>query len=538
MECFKRVRNSKTGVVRGILKCLVPCMRRRKRSPTPESSSNTQENKTLKNCKDTTRRVIGDQYKALIRAEREHELIDIQKMTRDEETFWTLKWTKESPHSEYFDGLTFEETEWGGRREDFKVFGLLGEGRFGSIVLAKKKSTGGREEVLALKFVPNKLVSDVEKDVLFRAVGHPFLVQLLAYFQTKRSLCYVMEYIEGDTLSSLLRRRKRFNEDVARFYAAEVILAVNFLHKCGIVHRDIKPANVLLDRDGHCKLADFGLCKGGMYSRSKTYGCVGTKQYMAPEVRWGDKYGPEVDWWSVGCVLYEMMSGKCRDSNVCVHRERFPTYLTQDAVSVLKKFLHPVPRRRLGALGDKRSILRHRFFKMVNWEAVLQKRVTPPVKPPTLEFLNIEPDVPGDAEDIGRNPSIESRHHEAILEAPLNQDAQLTCTGGPTWSGRPGGTGRSTGTCEEGTIGFGRRSGTDKKILQEKDVELEQLYVKRMHCAATTGEEGQLLEHEETPPHFSLWRKIKLVACGVLVGLVAFVLVMAEIEIEFTDETD
>jgi len=111
MECFKRVRNSKTGVVRGILKCLVPCMRRRKRSPTPESSSNTQENKTLKNCKDTTRRVIGDQYKALIRAEREHELIDIQKMTRDEETFWTLKWTKESPHSEYFDGLTFEETE-------------------------------------------------------------------------------------------------------------------------------------------------------------------------------------------------------------------------------------------------------------------------------------------------------------------------------------------------------------------------------------------------------------------------------------------
>jgi len=120
-------------------------------------------------------------------------------MIRDEETFWRLKWTKESPHTEYSDGVTFEETEGGGRREDFKVFALIAEGGFGSVVLAKKKSTGGStcsEELLALKFVPNKDVFEDEKEVLFRAVGLPFLVQLLAYVQTKRSLCYVMEYTQ------------------------------------------------------------------------------------------------------------------------------------------------------------------------------------------------------------------------------------------------------------------------------------------------------------------------------------------------------
>jgi len=202
-------------------------------------------------------------------------------------------------------------------------------------------------------------------------------------------------------------------------------LAVNFLHKYGIVHREIKPDNILLDRDGHCKLADFGLCQGGIFAWSKTSGVFGTQPYRAPEIRRGDMYGLEVDWWSVGCVVYEMMLVKFRDSNVSVHRERFPTYLTQDTISILKKFLHPDPRRRLGVLCDTRSILRHAFFKKVNWEAVLEKRVTPPVKLPTLEFVNVDPDAPGDADELPKNPSIENRHHEATLKAPLNQDFQL-----------------------------------------------------------------------------------------------------------------
>jgi hypothetical protein len=123
--------------------------------------------------------------------------------------------------------------------------------------------------------------------------------------------------------------------------------------------------------------------------------------------------------------MFEMMLGKCRDLNVCVHREQFPTYQTQDAVSVVKNFLQPNPRRRLGACGDTRSILRHPFLKKVNWEAVLQKRVTPPLKPQTLVFLLVNPAPPGDADDLRRHPSIENIHQEAALEAPLNQEAPL-----------------------------------------------------------------------------------------------------------------
>jgi serine/threonine protein kinase len=120
------------------------------------------------------------------------------------------------------------------------------------------------EEVFTLKFVPNKHVSKVKKEVLIQAAGHPFLVQLFTYFQTEDSLCFVMEYLEGGTLQSLLSRLKGFNEDLARFYVADIVLAVNFMHKCSIVHRDIKPHNILLDKNGKCKIADFGCDVGTM----------------------------------------------------------------------------------------------------------------------------------------------------------------------------------------------------------------------------------------------------------------------------------
>ena len=116
--------------------------------------------------------------------------------------------------------------------------------------------------------------------------------------------------------------------------------------------------------------------------------------------------------------MYDMMLGKRRRSKVCVPSERYPKYLTQDAVSMLRNLLNKDPSRRLGARRDTRSILMHPFFRTVNWDAVLQKRVTPPVKPVTLKFLTVDPDAPGDAHDLGRNPSIENAHRGAIQEQP------------------------------------------------------------------------------------------------------------------------
>ena len=382
LKFWKRVGNSKTGVVRGILKCFVPCIRRRSRSSSPESSISTQENYLPENCKETTQRCIGEQYDALIQAERQEQINTIQRITCNQKIYWKFMWTKESPHSAYFDGITFVR---GGQREDFKVLGLLGNGR---VRQAKKKSTGDHnssEEVVALKIVPNKKHFKVEKEVLFRAVGHPFLVQLLKYFHTKNALWYVMEYMEGGTLRSLLFRHKRFSEDVTRFYAAEIILAVDFLHQCGIVHRDIKPENILLDKDGHSKLADFGVCKAGVFASSVISDRCGTWLYMAPEIRVGCKYGPEVDWWSVGCVIYEMLIGECLGSYDSVWLDSLPKYLMPSAVYIVKDFLQPFPQVRLGTLGGTPSILRHPFFKKLNWEAVLQKRI----KPPNLDLVNI-----------------------------------------------------------------------------------------------------------------------------------------------------
>jgi len=124
----------------------------------------------------------------------------------------------------------------------------------------------------------------------------------------------------------------------------------------------------------------------------------GTEAYMAPEIHQGCLYGPEVDWWSVGCVMFDMMLGKCRSEDL-FYPERYPLYLTKDAVSILNMFLNTDPRRHLGARSDTRSILMHPFFKVVNWEAVLQKCVTLPVKPMTVEFLTVKPEAPGNVNE-------------------------------------------------------------------------------------------------------------------------------------------
>ncbi|GFG36030.1 hypothetical protein Cfor_08431, partial [Coptotermes formosanus] len=242
-------------------------------------------------------------------------------------------------------GIEGEECgkKWCGQYEAIKV---LGSGGFGKVLLAKRKSAGGpgcNQEVVAIKVVAKEDDRDlVEKEVLMRAVGHPFLVQLLSFFRTKRSLYYVMEYLEGGDMFCFLTRCGPFPEEAARFCIAEITLAVEFLHKYGIVHRDIKLENILLDRDGHCKLADFGLSQRGIFNGIKARTAVGTIGYMAPEIIQRLSYGPEVDWWSVGVVTYLLMMGHlpfdqetfCYD--VLHYPMRYPWGLSCNAKSILQ----------------------------------------------------------------------------------------------------------------------------------------------------------------------------------------------------------
>ncbi|XP_055333343.1 calcium-independent protein kinase C-like [Paramacrobiotus metropolitanus] len=288
---------------------------------------------------------------------------------------------------------------------DFKFLKVLGKGSFGKVMLAelvnKSQSSGGEEEYYAVKVLKKDTIiqdDDVdcimtEKRILAMSARYPFLTALYCCFQTPDRLFFVMEYVNGGDLMFQIQRARRFDEPRARFYSAEIVLALKFLHSHGVIYRDLKLDNILLDNEGHVKLADFGMCKEGIADDNLTSTFCGTPDYIAPEILRELQYGASVDWWAMGVLMYEMMAGQPpfeadnEDDlfeSILNDAVLYPVWLSQDAVSILRDFMTKDPAKRLGCIqarGYEQEVLLHPFFRDIDFEALEQRKIKPPFKP-------------------------------------------------------------------------------------------------------------------------------------------------------------
>uniref|UniRef100_A0A8B9RP05 protein kinase C n=1 Tax=Astyanax mexicanus TaxID=7994 RepID=A0A8B9RP05_ASTMX len=290
-----------------------------------------------------------------------------------------------------------QHTANGLQMEDFKCISVLGRGHFGKVLLAEHKSTGKMYAIKALK--KGDVVTRDEVDSLMcekrifetiNASHHPFLVNLHGCFQTCDHVCFVMEYSPGGDLMTHIHN-SIFTERQTRFYAACVLLGLEFLHQNKIVYRDLKLDNLLMDADGFVRIADFGLCKEGMGYGDRTSTFCGTPEFLAPEVLTDSTYTRAVDWWGLGVLIYEMLVGESPFpgddeeevfDSIVNDEVRYPRFLSPESVSIIQKLLQKNPEKRLGAgEQDANEVKKHRFFQGIDWEALLAKRVKPPFLP-------------------------------------------------------------------------------------------------------------------------------------------------------------
>ncbi|TFY57868.1 hypothetical protein EVG20_g8375 [Dentipellis fragilis] len=281
--------------------------------------------------------------------------------------------------------------------DDFNFLAVLGKGNFGKVMLAEEKRSNNLYAIKVLKkefIIDNDEVESTrsEKRVFLAAARerHPFLLGLHSCFQTETRVYFVMEYVSGGDLM-LHIQRKQFSLRQAKFYASEVLLALEYFHANGIIYRDLKLDNILLTLDGHVKVADYGLCKEEMWFGQTTSTFCGTPEFMAPEILLEQRYGRAVDWWAFGVLTYEMLLGQSPfrgdDEDeifdaILEDEPLYPITMPRDAVSILQKLLTRDPARRLGSgKGDAEEIKRHPFFKDVNWDDILNKRIPPPYFP-------------------------------------------------------------------------------------------------------------------------------------------------------------
>lgn len=270
----------------------------------------------------------------------------------------------------------------------FNLITVLGKGSFGKVLLMEKKDT---KKLYAIKTIQKqKLYNAKKKDhamierTVLAQLTSPFVVKLYYAFQSSLKLYLVLDFMQGGDLYYHLHHHKYFSEEVARFFAAEILLALQDLHMNNILYRDLKPENVLMDANGHVKLADFNLAKK-TEERSTTI--CGTPEYISPEILKGSPHGREVDFWGFGCILYEMIEGKSPFyssnynnlfSKIVNGKFAFTEKFSVTAKDLISQLLAVSLKVRLVSIEKVKN---HEFFKSIDWDAAYQKKLNPPILP-------------------------------------------------------------------------------------------------------------------------------------------------------------
>ncbi|KAI5464551.1 kinase-like domain-containing protein [Mariannaea sp. PMI_226] len=329
---------------------------------------------------------------------------------------------------------------------DFRRVRTLGTGTFARVCLVRPASSAHipldhqlNPEVYALKILRKpevvrlKQIDHVrhERAILADVAGHPFITRLLGSFSDHDSLYMLLDYVPGGELFTYLRKLRRFEEPVARFYAAEIVLVLEYLHEQqgGIAYRDLKPENLLLDKDGHIKLVDFGFAKRLRDAEGhtiETYTLCGTPEYLAPEVIQNKGHTGAVDWWALGILIYEFLTGYppfWHQNPMEIYKQIlekpvvFPQDppISDDAKDIIRSLCTVDRSRRLGNIsGGAGRVKSHPFFKETNWDDILNRRFKGPTIPPIR--------YPGDAQCFDVYPEDDGRREPYDEEMSTKYD--------------------------------------------------------------------------------------------------------------------
>ncbi|XP_039479025.1 serine/threonine-protein kinase N isoform X11 [Drosophila santomea] len=286
--------------------------------------------------------------------------------------------------------------------DNFRLLSVLGRGHFGKVILSQLRSNNQYYAIKALKkgdiIARDEVESLLSEKRIFEvanAMRHPFLVNLYSCFQTDQHVCFVMEYAAGGDLMMHIHTDV-FLEPRAVFYAACVVLGLQYLHENKIIYRDLKLDNLLLDTEGYVKIADFGLCKEGMGFGDRTGTFCGTPEFLAPEVLTETSYTRAVDWWGLGVLIFEMLVGESPFpgddeeevfDSIVNDEVRYPRFLSLEAIAVMRRLLRKNPERRLGSSErDAEDVKKQAFFRSIVWDDLLLRKVKPPFVP-TINHL-------------------------------------------------------------------------------------------------------------------------------------------------------